>query len=178
MLDKESNGRGLVKYSLISFTIGVFPLFYILTLYLINPDSPILFYLFTMSDGHARAFSEEFLIYSTISSTYTKSGPLFSVGMYLLCWKKVKFVVFGIPIKKVIKILPSMIFIIVFGYYLMYSGELNLTTKGGWWLGFISGNILFLFIFFMMSFISHYGIAWIAILYLYILVKTIHNKTH
>lgn len=87
-MNDKMTGKGLIRYTLISLLLGVAPIIIVFSIYFMNKDSNITSYLFEITNGYNRDFSEQHLKVSTIASTYTKTAPTFAILMYALCWNK------------------------------------------------------------------------------------------
>lgn len=84
MNDKMTE-KGLVKYTIISLLLGIILMVILFIIYLMSKDSNIIAYLYELTNGYQKDFSEQYLVVTTIASTYTKAAPIFVILMYVSC---------------------------------------------------------------------------------------------
>ncbi|EQB4827691.1 hypothetical protein ACYK0L_002780 [Enterobacter hormaechei] len=161
--------KGLIKYTALSFLIGILPLVIVFAIYFYDKESSILSVLFEMANGYNRDFSEQHLTVSTIASTYTKTAPFFVILMYALCWNKFESKAINLDIKKWFKILPGTIILIVGIYWLTYVGIDNMSDSMYRVKRVIAENEYLLMIYYILLFLTNYFFIWLFVLYLYAL---------
>lgn len=84
MNDKMTE-KGLIKYTLISLLLGIILMVILFIIYLMSKDSNIIAYLYELTNGYQKDFSEQYLVVTTIASTHTKAAPIFVILMYVFC---------------------------------------------------------------------------------------------
>lgn len=162
-------GKGLIKYTLISFIFGVLPIIIIFFIYFTNKNSHIISYLFDVTNGYQRDFSEQYLAVSTIASAYTKTAPLFVILMYMLCWRKFGIKTIKLDLKQWFKLLPGMLLLTAGAYFLTYIGVENMSESIYHTKRIISGNEYLLMIYYILLFLTNYFFIWMFLTYLYLL---------
>ncbi|QZY79032.1 colicin immunity protein Cui [Klebsiella sp. CTHL.F3a] len=160
-------GKGLFKYSLISFCVGLAPILIMFSIYFSAPDSPMILNLFAYADGHARTFSDQHLQISTIASAYTKIAPCFVVLMYLFCWNKFNIKSINLDIKRWLKLFPVLIIFTISIYALLYIGTTDLSTSSRKSLRLIAQNEYLLMTYYMGIYLANYFFIWLFIFYCY-----------
>ena len=159
-------GKGLFKYTLISLSLGIVPMILIFFIYFRNEDSYIIS---DIANGYQRDFSEQYLTVSTIASAYTKTAPLFVMLMYMICWNKFDIKTIKLDLKQWFKLLPGLLLLTTGAYYLTYVGVENMSDSIYRTKRVIAGNEYFLFIYYILLFLTNYFFIWLFFIYLYML---------
>lgn len=162
-------GKGLFKYTLISLSLGIAPIILMFFIYFRNEDSYIISYLFDIANGYQRDFSEQYLTVSTIASAYTKTAPLFVILMYIICWNKFDIKTIKLDLKQWFKLLPGLLLLTTGAYYLTYVGVENMSDSIYRTKRVIAGNEYFLFIYYILLFLTNYFFIWLFFIYIYML---------
>lgn len=166
-MNDKMTGKGIIRYTLISLLLGITPVIIVFTIYFMNKDSYITSYLFEITNGYNRDFSEQHLKVSTIASTYTKTAPIFAILMYALCWNKLDLKVNDFGLKKWLKLLPGLLILLAGTYYLTYTGMENMSESIYRTKRVIATNEYFLMIYYICLFLTNYVFVWMFLLYLY-----------
>ena len=168
-MDDKAQGKGLIKYTLVSLIFGVAPIIAIFFIYFMNEDSYIISYLFDIANGYQRDFSEQYLVVTTIASAYTKVAPIFAILMYVFCWNKFDIKTIKLDLKQWFKLLPGLLLLTVGAYYLTYIGVENMSDSMYRTKRVIASNEYFLLIYYILLFLTNYFFTWLFLIYLYIL---------
>ncbi|EJG2191538.1 hypothetical protein CIZ71_RS02650 [Klebsiella oxytoca] len=168
-MDDKAQGKGLIKYTLVSLIFGVAPIIAIFFIYFMNEDSYIISYLFDIANGYQRDFSEQYLVVSTIASAYTKVAPIFVILMYVFCWNKFDIKTIKLDLKQWFKLLPGLLLLTAGAYYLTYIGVENMSDSMYRTKRVIASNRYFLLIYYIFLFLTNYFFTWLFLIYLYIL---------
>ena len=168
-MNDKMTGKGLIRYTLISLLLGIIPIAILFTIYFMNKDSNIISYLYELTNGYQRDFSEQYLVVTTIASAYTKVAPIFVILMYVFCWNKFDIKTIKLDLKQWFKLLPGLLLLTVGAYYLTYIGVENMSDSMYRTKRVIASNEYFLLIYYILLFLTNYFFTWLLLIYLYIL---------
>ncbi|NIF32814.1 hypothetical protein F3J29_11810 [Enterobacter sp. Cy-643] len=160
-------GKGLIKYSLLSLLLGFIPIVVVFVCYYISPDSAFLRYLFSLSSGHELSYSEEHYNISVIASTYTKIAPLFPVVMFVLFRNKLDIHTIKLDMKRWLRLLPVVILFTTGMYFFLYLGGTNLSANFRGIIKLIARDEYLLLPYYLGIFLTNYFFIWLFLFYCY-----------
>ncbi|RAU45255.1 hypothetical protein DBY68_016675 [Pseudocitrobacter sp. RIT415] len=168
--------KGVLKYPALFYLAGIVPIALIFLINATLPNSALIQSLYSISIGHVRSYSEQFLQVSSIASAYTKTAPLFVFILYVLCWRKIRLSPVDLDVAKWWKLLPLLILLIIAIFALTYIGEQNMTTTSKKIIRLASGNQTFLFVYYIGMFGVNYFFTWLMAFYIQVYAE-FKNKT-
>jgi hypothetical protein len=172
---KKRSNMGVIRYSIYFFIIGVFPIPF---LFFVHEELPVsvLTILYEFSEGHARAISDRYIIISTIASSWTLLAPVVGMLAVLTSGKKMQHTYdMNQDTKKLIK---ALIYILAFEMLIViifYSGLQNLSAATPR-LQVINSNSILLCLYYITSFLAFYGLGWLPMFTLLLLINAIRRK--